>query len=218
MSAKVKELLGIIRENIIACERGLRPSAEAIVKLRRLGMTVRAIADAVDYSPTWVQQLATWAESGFIDRSPFDRARLAAKHDRETQAKLVAAVRAEDAATLARGEKVFDGKGRRIRHTDATRRADGMQLDYVRPVNEPELEDWLETQVQRMVMQVHGYMAAKFAIYAEQHPKDIAIIETEKLAIYKAIGEICTRKLEARVRAVPAQVEIPQKRKGHAQQ
>jgi hypothetical protein len=207
--AEKQSFLNTIRENRRSREHTFRSDAESIMGLCQLGMTRREIGDEIGYSPAWVQQHITWAKSGYVGGSPFDRARLAAKQAADDERKereayqrdraatqVVAESQAEDEAAIARGEKVFDEQGYRIHHTAKSRRAAGMQFDYVAEVNKPLLEGWLEQQVSRMVLQSYGYSAAKFAYAPEKNTKQLAIIEQEKLALYKEIAAICARKLK----------------------
>jgi len=76
----------------------------------------------------------------------------------------------------------------------------GRYKDEHKPPNVPtepkeiSLEEALDKLVRRIVMQPHGYMAAKFAKYAFQHPSEMKLVERAVCEIYRQIGEICKTK------------------------
>jgi hypothetical protein len=57
------------------------------------------------------------------------------------------------------------------------------------------LETVLDAFVTKIVMQPYGYYAAKFKIYAFQHPTELEIVRKAKLEVYQEIQKICGIKL-----------------------
>jgi multidrug efflux pump subunit AcrA (membrane-fusion protein) len=111
--------------------RELAPHVAALVSDH--GMTYREIAQQVERSKSWVSSVMTWHLNGYIDKSPFDRARALEDERREAEKAREIRVKAQRLAREEANRKAADRK----RAEDESRKAaeivkrEGLTLDGI---------------------------------------------------------------------------------------